>query len=189
MRTLFLSSMELNSVHVWATVKLSFKSFLALSKKKTNKETAQILIYNTNFCLDVLRILWSTLANCEFWKHWLANSQRWFTPKAGLPRGARVKQNGFLQSKSYLSVKAVTLSKQNKKISVFSAVFEMTLESNHAISFVNAFLTGSQKCWLITLSIFSQLETRKVLVLAGETKRGISLLVCVTPSRFPRDWR
>lgn len=79
--------------------------------------------------------------------------------------------------------------KAKQKIPVFSAVFEMTSESNHAISFVNAFLTGSQKCWWITLSIFSQLETRKVLVLAGETKRGISLLVCVTPSRFPRDWR
>ena len=36
-------------------------------------------------------------------------------------------------------MKAVTRSKQNKKILVFSAVFEMTLESNHAISFVNGF--------------------------------------------------
>lgn len=38
MRTLFSSSMELNSVHVWATVKLSFKSFLALLKNKQTKK-------------------------------------------------------------------------------------------------------------------------------------------------------
>jgi len=36
-------------------------------------------------------------------------------------------------------VKAVTRSKQNKKIPVLRAVFDMTLESNLSISFVNGF--------------------------------------------------